>query len=155
MTGAVPVNTAYSAGGNLLKKSDNGLDAVGAYVYGANGCGPHGVGGVQMTSGLWRTYGCDANGNVVAGNEISAVYDFMNLPRIVNRIGAPHAGSTQFRYDANGQRFEEVTGSGETARFGPKGYERVTGASVGVNTRHRHYRRSSGTRRDAILRALF
>ena len=123
--GALPINTSYSPSGNLLKKSDNSLDITGAYLYGANGCGPHGVGNVQKAPGIYRTYGCDANGNVVTGNEINAVYDFMNLPRIVNRIGTPHPGSSQFRYDANGQRYEEVTGSGETTRFGPKGYEKV------------------------------
>ena len=125
VAGALPINTSYSASGNLLKKSENSLDATGAYVYGAYGCGPHGVGGVQKASLTWRTYGCDANGNVVSGNEINAVYDFMNLPRIVSRIGTPLSGSTQFRYDANGQRYEEVTSGGETTRFGPKGYEKV------------------------------
>lgn len=78
-------------------------DLAGSYGYGINGCGPHAVGQVSRPSPLpARTYGCDENGNVVAGNEINAVYDFMNLPRIVTRVGAPHPGSTQFRYDANG-----------------------------------------------------
>lgn len=135
VAGALPVRTSYSPGGNLLNKSDYGIDSQGAYLYGINGCGPHAVGNVQKASGS-RTYGCDANGNVVAGNEIGAVYDFMNLPRIVSRLGAQYAGSTQFRYDANGQRYEEATGTGETTRFGPKGYEKVI--SSGTAARHRH-----------------
>ena len=61
----------------------------------------------------------------------------MNLPRIINRTGSPHPGSTQFRYDANGQRYEEVTGTGETTRFGPKGYEKVY-HPAGRYARHRH-----------------
>ena len=84
VTGALPINSSYSPSGNLLKKSDNGLDAMGAYAYGANGCGPHGVGNVQKAPGIYRTYGCDANGNVVAGNEINAVYDFTSRSRVAH-----------------------------------------------------------------------
>ena len=85
-----------------------------------------------------RTYGCDAAGNVTHGNELSAVYDFQNLPRRVQRTGSPHPGSTAFRYAATGARYEEVTGSGVTTRLGVRGYEKVSGAGVVSSPRHRH-----------------
>ncbi|MBX3692640.1 RHS repeat-associated core domain-containing protein [Dokdonella sp.] len=134
-----PVSLGYSASGNLSYKSDNGQATPGSYAYGGNGCGPHAVTSVARPAPLAaRTYGCDAAGNVTHGNELSAVYDFQNLPRRVQRTGSPHPGSTAFRYAATGARYEEVTGSGVTTRLGVRGYEKVSGAGVVSSPRHRH-----------------
>lgn len=126
-----PVNYQYRPSGNLSAKSDFSMAVTGSYQYGGNGCGPHGVSQVAQLAGP-VTYACDANGNVVGGNTLSAnSYDFENKPWAVSRVGE---GLALFAYDANGDRFREEASS-HTTWFGPSGYERsLTG---GIQTTHR------------------
>lgn len=127
-----PVKYAYTPSGNFIYKSDLTYATGTPYQYGGNGCGPHGVG--QVTT-WWsptpQTYQCDASGNVVGGNTLTASYDFQNLPWSISRIGG---GASLFAYDANGQRFKEES-SNHTTWFGPRGFERTVTAS-GTVDRH-------------------
>jgi len=119
----------FSPSGNISSKTDYAV----SYQYGINGCGPHGVG--QATTLLGTvTYTCDASGNVVGGNTLAATYDFNNQPWSVTRSqGSTVAGSAQFEYDPNGNRFREQATSVSTW-FGPRGYEH----SVAAQTTDRH-----------------
>lgn len=114
------VSYQYSPSGNLLSKSDYSTSATGAYQYGGNGCGPHGVSQVAGLTGT-LTYQCDANGNVVGGNTLTGgVYDFQNLPWSIGRIGA---GTAVYAYGSNGQRFSE-TAPQHSTWLGERGFER-------------------------------
>jgi RHS repeat-associated protein len=130
------VNYAYTASGNLKYKDDfstNTGTGTPAYSYGstvgssANACGPHGAMSVSLPVSGTATYQCDASGNVIGGNMLSAVYDADNHPRSVNRIGA---GSTSWAYDANGNRDFENTVTQGVRYFGPGGYEQVGNTSI-------------------------
>lgn len=57
-----PITYGYPANGNLDRKSDVSTNAPGAYGYGANGCGPHGVSSIVTSTGI-QSFQCDANGN--------------------------------------------------------------------------------------------
>lgn len=152
------VNFAYSASGNLLRKTD--FSAGGnAYGYGGNGCGPHGASSVLMSMGNTVTYSCDANGNVIGGSALTATFDAENRPRSIVRSASGSGatpdiifrngfepgstfesgldgaidGSMSYAYDANGGRYAE-TAAGRTTRYGPNGYEKVIAGGV----THRH-----------------
>ncbi len=112
------VTYQYRPSGNLSAKSDYSFAVAGSYQYGGNGCGPHGVSQVARSGGSW-TYNCDAAGNVVGGNALTAGYDFNNQPWSVSRSGS---GVAQFAYDTDGEVYERQT-SDETTWFGPRGYE--------------------------------
>lgn len=117
---------AYTASGNFSFKDDFSNAAPGAYIHATNGCGPHAASEVATPSGT-LLYRCDANGNVVGGNTLTASYDFNNQPWSVSRNGV---GLAQFAYDSNGQRFKELATSHSTW-FGPRGFERsVTGGQT-------------------------
>jgi len=97
----VAVNYAYTASGNLKYKDDfstNTGAGTAAYSYGttvgsvANACGPHGAMSVSLPLSGPATYQCDASGNVIGGNMLSAVYDADNHPRLVTRA----SGSTSW-----------------------------------------------------------
>ncbi len=119
----------FTPSGNISSKTDYAV----SYQYGINGCGPHGVGQAMTLMGT-VTYTCDASGNVVGGNTLAATYDFNNQPWSVTRSqGSTVAGSAQFEYDPNGNRFREQATSVSTW-FGPRGYEH----SVATQTTDRH-----------------
>jgi RHS repeat-associated protein len=157
VSGGASVNFAYSASGNLLRKTDFSANGN-AYSYGANGCGPHGASSVLMPTGSTVTYACDANGNVIGGSALSATFDAENRPRTILRSangsggdadlifrdgfdptgsgsgsGGAIDGSASYAYDAKGGRYQEIT-TGRTTRYGPNGYEKTT---TGTTT-HRH-----------------
>jgi len=73
---------------------------------------------VSLPGSGTATYQCDASGNVVGGNMLSAVYDADNHPRLVTRA----SGSTSWAYDSSGNRDYESSSQG-SRYFGPKGYE--------------------------------
>jgi YD repeat-containing protein len=62
-TAQTPVSYSYSAVGNLQKKTDFSLDAIGAYNYGST-VPMHGVKQVALQGTGTMFYGYDANGNV-------------------------------------------------------------------------------------------
>lgn len=124
------VTYGYTPSGNIDSKSDI---AEGPYSYGGNGCGPHGVTGIKAyLSGTNPIFNCDANGNVVNGNTLTAgIYDFRNQPWHIARSGA---GEASFAYTSEGERFKESTTT-HTTWSGPRGFERSQTTS-GTLDRH-------------------
>jgi hypothetical protein len=159
-TGAA-VNFGYSASGNLTKKDDFSTAAANAYSYASinsttNGCGPHAANSVALPSGT-ATYQCDANGNVIGGDTITATFDADNHPRSLTRTnlggGATYepcatnhpdtifcdgyeilptqqtTGNATWAYDSNGNRYFETSALQGTRYFGPAGYEVANGTA--------------------------
>jgi RHS repeat-associated protein len=125
-----PVSYRYFPNGNLSAKSDYSFGTQGSYVYAGGSCGPHAVTAVARSGGS-LSYTCDANGNVIGGNTLTATYDFNNQPWMVSRVGA---GTAQFAYSANGDVFRTLTSSANTW-FGPAGYEESQTLD-GITQRH-------------------
>jgi RHS repeat-associated protein len=126
----------YKASGNFSSKSDYSDVLPNSYRYGGFGCGPHGVSYVEGTyynpDGFhYRTYYCDANGNIVGGNTISGWYDFNNQPWYLSRVGA---GTADFRYTPDGKVFQQDATT-HTTSSGPRGYE-VTNYAGSTIERH-------------------
>lgn len=142
---------AYTKSGNLTEKSDFGVGAN-AYAYPA---GKHGVTSIALPQGLTATYSYDANGNLVGGNTINAIYDAESKLRTINRAyllsgpgdkifcngfddgtnnctNPPGGGTTTWTYGTDGERSTEQSNQSQGLRyFGPDGYELIaaTGTS--------------------------
>lgn len=59
------------------------------------------------------TYGCDANGNLISGNQtaVAAAYDAKNQPLTVTRV-ASRNGNSIFGYGPEGQLYGESGSDG-------------------------------------------
>jgi len=151
------VSYGYTKSGNLKYKSDFSLNSgtgTPAYSYAAtngtgNGCGPHAPYSVALLGNLTATYNCDANGNVIGGNTLNALFDADNHPTQITRayLGSgpgdkifcggfdngintcPNpagGGGMLWAYDSNGQRDYEYSPINGIRYYGPAGYERVS-----------------------------
>lgn len=123
------VTYGYTANGNLDYKSDISLNAAGAYSYGANGCGPHGVSSV-LTSGGTKNFHCDANGSRIEDPDYFTVYDAQNFVRALlpkNVIG--FCGGPLFQMAPDGSRYLQ-TGAQRRLVYGARGIEKETVYSI-------------------------
>ena len=125
-------------------------------IIGIGHVGPHAANSVALPSGT-ATYQCDANGNVIGGDTITATFDADNHPRSLTRTnlggGATYepcatnhpdtifcdgyeilptqqtTGNATWAYDSNGNRYFETSALQGTRYFGPAGYEVATGTA--------------------------
>ncbi|UXI67952.1 polymorphic toxin-type HINT domain-containing protein [Tahibacter amnicola] len=137
----LPVKYAYSASGNIRKKTDFSADSDTAYTYNQNGCGPHGASSVALSGGGTQQYFCDANGNVIRGTNLTVLVDAENRPKTISRTSAnpdvifkygfegpaevsSPSGTDSWAYSPLGERTYSVTSRG-ARYFGDAGYERM------------------------------
>jgi RHS repeat-associated protein len=149
------VNYGYTTSGNITKKSDYSTDVAGAYTYAAAnartaGCGPHAANGVSLSGGGSVTFTCDANGNVIGGSTLTAMYSADDHPTQIQRTGVGGipdpscatavadrvfcsgfqaytagvgGGTANWSYASDGSKVYESSSQG-TVLFGHYGYER-------------------------------
>lgn len=124
--GSPPAITyGYTANGNLDRKSDVSLNSAGAYGYGANGCGPHGVSSV-LTSSDTQSFQCDANGNRIEDPDFYAVFDAQNYVRaLIPKQTIGFCGGPTFQMAPDGSRYLQSS-TRRRLVYGPRGLEKET-----------------------------